>query len=242
MRRYGFTLAEVLITLGIIGVVAALTIPALLTKCNEVTTTARLKKVYAIITNAEKLAVSDYGTPDGWDLALTDGKEDYNLGNQSAGEIFWNTYYLPYLKNISEPTQYKTYKCNNMNGENFDCRGFKRTVFSDGSCINHFINKQFYFLIYDINCSAPPNTLGKDVWDIAELNWSSYTAQHWSKFETDNLVRAQIPRLRQLRENPSLRTEYINQCKSHTYISGSPSRCFAVFVADGWKFSKDLHW
>lgn len=30
MKRYGFTLAEVLITLGIIGVVAALTIPTLI--------------------------------------------------------------------------------------------------------------------------------------------------------------------------------------------------------------------
>ena len=29
MKNYGFTLAEVLITLGIIGVVAALTVPAL---------------------------------------------------------------------------------------------------------------------------------------------------------------------------------------------------------------------
>lgn len=30
MKKYGFTLAEVLITLGIIGVVAALTIPTLM--------------------------------------------------------------------------------------------------------------------------------------------------------------------------------------------------------------------
>ena len=30
MKKYGFTLAEVLITLGIIGVVAAMTIPTLI--------------------------------------------------------------------------------------------------------------------------------------------------------------------------------------------------------------------
>ena len=31
--KFGFTLSEVLITLGIIGIVAALTIPGLITKC-----------------------------------------------------------------------------------------------------------------------------------------------------------------------------------------------------------------
>ncbi len=32
MKFFGFTLAEILITLGIIGIVAAMTIPALITK------------------------------------------------------------------------------------------------------------------------------------------------------------------------------------------------------------------
>ncbi len=43
-RRAAFTLAEVLITLGIIGVVAALTIPNLISKYNEFVTIIQLKK------------------------------------------------------------------------------------------------------------------------------------------------------------------------------------------------------
>ena len=44
--KKGFTLAEVLITLGIIGVVAALTLPSLITNYRKKQTVAQLKKVY----------------------------------------------------------------------------------------------------------------------------------------------------------------------------------------------------
>ena len=43
MRR-AFTLAEVLITLGIIGVVSAITIPGLMTKYQQIRDVNRLKK------------------------------------------------------------------------------------------------------------------------------------------------------------------------------------------------------
>ena len=44
MKRIGFTLAEVLITLGIIGVVAAITLPALIQKQQEKILVNQLKK------------------------------------------------------------------------------------------------------------------------------------------------------------------------------------------------------
>lgn len=43
-RKTAFTLAEVLITLGIIGVVAALTLPSLIQSYREKETVAKLKK------------------------------------------------------------------------------------------------------------------------------------------------------------------------------------------------------
>ena len=42
--KFGFTLAEVLITLGIIGVVAALTLPSLVTNYQKQVTVNKLKK------------------------------------------------------------------------------------------------------------------------------------------------------------------------------------------------------
>lgn len=51
-KLFGFTLAEVLITLGIIGVVAALTIPIIINKISKVERNTHVKKMYSIINNA----------------------------------------------------------------------------------------------------------------------------------------------------------------------------------------------
>ena len=56
-----FTLAEVLITLGIIGVVAALTIPNVIAKYQEMVAVVRLKKSYSVVTNAINRAMAEEG-------------------------------------------------------------------------------------------------------------------------------------------------------------------------------------
>jgi len=63
-RRFAFTLAEVLITLGIIGIVAALTIPTLIANYQKTEELTGLKKAYAEITEALKLMANDGGCPD----------------------------------------------------------------------------------------------------------------------------------------------------------------------------------
>src|SRR5574344_966823 len=65
-RKNAFTLAEVLITLGIIGVVAALTIPTLMQKTEERETVSKLKKVYSTLQNAYSRAINDEGELSDW--------------------------------------------------------------------------------------------------------------------------------------------------------------------------------
>ncbi len=55
----GFTLAEVLITLGIIGVVAAITIPGLITNIQDYHLKKKWKKVFADVANAYRLGMDD---------------------------------------------------------------------------------------------------------------------------------------------------------------------------------------
>ncbi|MBR1753944.1 type II secretion system protein, partial [bacterium] len=88
----GFTLAEVLITLGIIGVVAALTIPTLMQKTNEREIISALKKSHSNLSQAYKLAKVEHGSPDTW----YNEESDVNDTTRSTlmGEIF-----KPYLKN-----------------------------------------------------------------------------------------------------------------------------------------------
>lgn len=69
-RKKAFTLAEVLITLAIIGIVAALTIPSLIQKQQERETVSALKNAYSTFSNAYTRAVQENGTPDTWGLTV----------------------------------------------------------------------------------------------------------------------------------------------------------------------------
>ena len=68
VKKRAFTLSEVLITLGIIGVVAAMTLPTLISDYKTKVTVNRLSSTYSILSNAFNLMMSengpitDYGT------------------------------------------------------------------------------------------------------------------------------------------------------------------------------------
>ena len=82
--KKGFTLAEVLITLGIIGVVAAITIPSLIQNNQKRVIEAKLKEDYSILQQVMKYA--EYN-----DLSLEGSFPDNDAGVRS--------WYETYLKN-----------------------------------------------------------------------------------------------------------------------------------------------
>ena len=59
-KKYGFTLAEVLITLGIIGVVAAMTIPTLIANTNSARFRSQFKKSISTLSQAGLMAQAQY--------------------------------------------------------------------------------------------------------------------------------------------------------------------------------------
>lgn len=69
MVKKAFTLAEVLITLGIIGVVAAMTLPSIKQKIDARANMTALKKAYSILQQATNLAISEYENPVYWGMA-----------------------------------------------------------------------------------------------------------------------------------------------------------------------------
>lgn len=92
----GFTLAEVLITLGIIGVVAAMTLPALIGKYRANVTLTKLQKFLLTMQQAQLRSIVDNGEVDSWDWVP--------YGGESNNEIvlaWFNKYWAPYLNNIS---------------------------------------------------------------------------------------------------------------------------------------------
>ena len=59
-KRSGFTLAEVLITLGIIGVVAAMTIPTLIANTNGAKFRSQFKKTLSTLNQAGLMGQAQY--------------------------------------------------------------------------------------------------------------------------------------------------------------------------------------
>lgn len=78
--KKAFTLAEVLITLAIIGVVAALTIPSIVANSQKTQFVSKLKKEYSALSNAYNLLAQEYGGSitdvPGFSSTTDDGSED----------------------------------------------------------------------------------------------------------------------------------------------------------------------
>ena len=68
-KRFGFTLAEVLITLGVIGVVAALTLPSVMSNYQKKLIAKQLEKTYADLENLIKSSEVDNGSFEEWDYS-----------------------------------------------------------------------------------------------------------------------------------------------------------------------------
>ena len=98
-RKIAFTLAEVLITLGIIGVVAALTIPTLMANHRKQVVETRLAKFYSTMNQAIKMAEVDYGDVRQWDEFVQGFEKDENGNPTTSKALAWFEKYLkPYLK------------------------------------------------------------------------------------------------------------------------------------------------
>ena len=69
-KRFAFTLSEVLITLGIIGVVAAIVTPVLIQNYEKQETAAKVKAAYSILSQAINDSISENGDIDSWDFSL----------------------------------------------------------------------------------------------------------------------------------------------------------------------------
>ena len=109
IKKCAFTLAEVLITLGIIGVVAAITIPGLNQAYKNQAAATKLRKFHSMMNQAIRMAENDYGDKKDW-LDAHQGcdyirpefvkydVEDNPVAGDTQTEKFFNKFFAPYLK------------------------------------------------------------------------------------------------------------------------------------------------
>lgn len=105
MKKYGFTMAEVLITLGVIGVVAAMTLPTLVQKYRNRVVETRLQKFYSVMNQAVRMAEVEYGDKKVWyeDVGgLAVDSEGKPIEGSSNIDIWFTKYLAPNIKIVKK--------------------------------------------------------------------------------------------------------------------------------------------
>jgi prepilin-type N-terminal cleavage/methylation domain-containing protein len=156
-KKAAFTLAEVLITLGIIGVVAAMTIPNLMTHYKKIRTVNQLKAAYSIVNQAIRLSQEDNGEPDSWDTTL-------------SGKAFFHKYIAPYLKWQNEYSSTELQKFasrRHLNGTAYSGSFYTNDISThftllNGSMVSMQVDTNTMMIGIDVNGLAQPNTIGID--------------------------------------------------------------------------------
>lgn len=252
MKNTAFTLSEVLITLGIIGVIAALTIPGLITVQQKHAAVSGLLTAQSILSQAVKMYTAE-----------TDEEGSIFFDTALPVQEFAEKYFLPYLKVAQICTKMPDgcWQSGDFNGY-YDLAGVKMTntvpyslVLNNGMVLG--FNKvddgaySIMSVIVDVNGKSSRNVMGKDVFSFYLFN-NSYS------FDKNTTVangiypggfgEGGVPHVQYSRAE-LLSTKIPRGCnKKATNFAYSGNRpgvgtaCAAVIFKDGWKIRSDYPW
>lgn len=221
-------MAEVLITLGIIGVVAAITIPNLITEHQKRTTVTKLQKAISVMNQAYRLSYDDVGEVSIEDAAAMGSKE------------YFNKYWAPYIKvllycDTYETCGYKTYffdTFNYTNKPNILPAGYGTGFITmDGVFVNirtiagQDAGRASGQIFVDLNGAQEPNMLGKDVFMLERRIDGEKGGVVLPFFSTSS-------------------DEQINKvtCSSQSSETTNGYGCAEKIKRAGWKIEKDYPW
>ncbi len=227
-RVFGFTLAEVLITLGIIGIVAAMTMPVLVANYQKKQTVSQLKKAYS--TFAQALVQSQFENGDSYEWETTEPTSSYD-DNLKYFETYWKPYLkivkvcstmsdcgynIPGYASLSDLEHYYYY------GQRTNTPGF---IYGDGTYayIRPYSEnstadspRKLQLLSIDINGPKRPNVIGKDVFQFQiDINKGVISGYRDKDDCTINNIKIDTERAR---------------------------ACGGKILSDGWEIAKDYPW
>lgn len=229
--KNGFTLAELLLTLGIIGIVAAMTLPALIANYRKKVICEQLKVAQSTISQMLTFAIAEHGDSQFWDYSNVYGT-DSSPGNSSKLIIsLTEKYFLPYLKDINS-SGYKSLKeagypvyhladgsvdignLNSLSKRHYViefANGMTMFIYMDSTTIPKPMITNI--LIYvDVNGKAGPNVFGRDTF-VAHIISSTGRFEWFGQ---------------------GVKREYlVDACKTRNLM------CGALIQYDSWKIAPD---
>lgn len=238
-NKFGFTLAEVLITLGIIGVVAALTMPVLTEKVNNIIMVNKLKKMYSVMSQAmmftaakdgdyNSLSVSNSDFNSLRNIYLTTLKPQFKITKEcfdTAGcwaketKTLGNVYPYCYRQGIG--IGYDIVVFNTSDGYNVIVDAYGYSTVDDGRLGVKIPYKGSDVLVVyvDVNGYNNPNVIGKDTFLFVFTPEIGF-----------------VPAGRDLDD-----AEVNANCSTSDKTNMGSQYCFEKLIRNNWKIDKDFY-
>lgn len=230
-KQKAFTMAEVLITIGIIGVVAAMTLPTLMGAYKKSVTENKLKVMYSTLSNALQKINSDY------DLAFTPTEIIPNPGfSKDLSKRVFEHYIAPHLQ-IIHRLENEIFQSYNIKGEGANYYNNSYCVIlinNTGLCFTQDPKKGNMYFYVIINPSKEKLVAGRDIFFFAverdinngdlnmNLNMGNTLSQNYKK---------------------ATRARYIQNCISSAaypeYALLREAFCTYLIFENNWKIPKD---
>ena len=235
-RIKGFTLAEVLITLVVIGIIAAITVPVIMANHRKTETASRLKKFYATMSNAIKLAEMEHGT------------KSYEWGCPTCGDFeaekeWFEKYLAKYINYTKIEKMSENAERMKLHKEMGLITGGAAIYLNDGSLM--FSSECLDNVAYDVNGDKGPNEFGRDIFVFFIITYDDNG--------NANDIIDNIPRFNTISFNPipwenneqMLKTNYnreksLEQCKTDS--GRTWGHCTRLIELDGWEIKNDYPW
>ena len=168
--KVAFTLAEVLITLGIIGVVASLTLPSVIHQYRKKALETQFKTAYSFINQAIVMTKQDLGSNSLFD--------DYTVYNSKQGYVYANEFKNAFYKRLKvvgnatlKSTDYSIYSDGNIkrytSGDRFTFttpdKLLENGMTIRASVDGNYDGSKYIQFVVDINGNKGPNRMGHDL-------------------------------------------------------------------------------
>lgn len=214
MKIRAFTLAEVLITMGVIGVVAAVLIPSVVNWYEKKVTVEKLKVAYSMFSQAVQRSVEDNGDVSDW---------EYFYSNMAPKYIF------PYVETIGEVKKYTLYTYANKTAcIHWGAWGATGKIYAlkNGMTYSLIYDHGGLYLMVDLNGKRKPNYVGRDGFAFLISPEKNKLEMVWEEQTREKLLSTDYP-------------WYGCAVFDNYYARLS---CGALIMHDGWKIKPDYPW